>query len=228
MFHTLQHNVKKFPLLSLLGSFLFLLTLIALYGFYIAKSTPQVESAESKKLKTFELVPGETIYGSSTSPFKVVEYYDLECPYCRSLHQALDQKKDLLQNVGYVYRPFPLPYLHAGADEKGLILLCANEQNKDLLLDGIDYAYRHLDMAPSFFKKYLEGQVKDKESFKNCIQEKSYKEFMEKSITLGRILGVQGTPSLAFYYKNDLVKVVGLVGDRQGVSLIRAFISLPY
>jgi protein-disulfide isomerase len=232
MIHPLKPKVGKLLSFKSKREKYFFLIVLFLLIFLLAifvgvRSSQKIVPLKERPIVRFEISNGEIVYGSSTSPFKIVEYYDLECPYCRNLHEALSKNKNLLNYVGYVYRPFPLPYLHEGAGEKGLILLCANEQNKETFLQGMEYAYHNLEIAPSLFEAYLVDKVSSKEKFTNCITQRKYKEFMEKSINEGRILGVQGTPSLAFYRNDTLIKVVGLVGDTQGMALIKAFIGIP-
>jgi len=55
------------------------------------------------------------IKGDLTAPVKIVEFSDIECPFCKRIHPTLQQVQDEYgDKVAWVYRHFPLDALHSG------------------------------------------------------------------------------------------------------------------
>lgn len=184
------------------------------------------EYSNTKALHISPIHQGEYIYGSSTAQSVIVEYYDLECPYCRDLHKELSKNDNLFVTIGYIYRPFPLTYIHGGAAEKNLALLCASEQNQSLFIKGMDYAYSDIEQRPTDYEDYLLTKVPYPDAFKNCVGKFEFRQVINDSVSDGRTGGVYGTPTLVYLYNNVPLQIFHLVGARQGVALIKALTEI--
>lgn len=71
------------------------------------------------------------IIGRLDAPVKIVEYSDLECPFCKMFHQTLgDIMKKYGSNgqVAWVYRHLPLEMLHTKAFREAIASECAYAQ----------------------------------------------------------------------------------------------------
>ena len=58
------------------------------------------------------------IRGNPNAPIVIVEYSDLECPFCKSFHETMNKVMANYGNdgkVAWVYRQFPLEQLHPNA-----------------------------------------------------------------------------------------------------------------
>lgn len=98
--------------------------------------------------------PGDHVRGpadpAGRRPVTVVEYGDVECPYCRRLEPVLRQLLEQRPHVRLVYRHFPLVHEHPHAYSAALALEAAAEQGRfwqlhDLLLaDGAALGRRAL------------------------------------------------------------------------------------
>jgi protein-disulfide isomerase len=56
------------------------------------------------------------IKGDISAPVKIVEYSDLECPFCKRFHTTMqDVVKSYDGKVAWVFRQFPLAQLHPKA-----------------------------------------------------------------------------------------------------------------
>jgi len=74
------------------------------------------------------------------APVKIVEFSDLECPFCSRFHPTLQQAVQEYPNqVAWVYRHFPLDQLHAKARREAAAVELANE------LGGNDAFWAYLD-----------------------------------------------------------------------------------
>src|SRR3989344_533240 len=66
------------------------------------------------------------IRGDKNAPVKIIEYSDLECPFCKRFHPTLQQAVDEYKGkVAWVYRHFPLDALHSKADKEAEAAECA-------------------------------------------------------------------------------------------------------
>jgi protein-disulfide isomerase len=71
------------------------------------------------------------ILGNPSAPVKVIEYADLECPYCKvfetTMHQVM-QHYGTSGQVAWIYRPFPLGQIHSKAPKEAEAAECAADQ----------------------------------------------------------------------------------------------------
>ena len=95
-----------------------------------------------------EVSSEDHIRGSIDAPVKLVEFSDLECPFCKRFHATAQQIfKDYNGQVAWVYRHFPLTSLHSKAQPAGEAAECAFK------LGGNDafwaYIDRYFEVTPS-------------------------------------------------------------------------------
>ena len=70
------------------------------------------------------------IVGNALAPIKIIEFSDLECPFCKKFHPSL---KLLMEEYGskgqvaWVFRHFPLDSIHSKARKEAQATECANE-----------------------------------------------------------------------------------------------------
>jgi protein-disulfide isomerase len=230
LFHWYNRNKRNVWISTLVLG----VVLLFIFFLYLSTSTkvndlwPTTSSKQDQnvsKLLLAEVKPEEFVYGSTTAKLVIIEYYDLECPYCRDMHAELKKNKDFLNKIGYVYRPFPLVDLHAGAAEKNLALLCAEGQEQDLFLTAMEYAYQDIEMSPSQFEEFLTKIVPDASIFMACIKSSTYQTVINDSVTKGHALGLYGTPSIIFLYDKEALRIFQLVGAHQALTLIAAFLK---
>lgn len=67
---------------------------------------------------------GDHVLGSANATVKVIEYSDLECPYCKSFHATMKQVvSESNGSVSWVYRHWPI---HAGSLDKLVAAECVS------------------------------------------------------------------------------------------------------
>jgi len=108
------------------------------------------------RLETFDLVKdpvfaidiaGRPIRGNPTAKVTVINFDDLECPYCARMHQSLfpstlERYKD---KVRFIYKDFPLTELHPWALHAAVDANCLAAQNWDVYWSYVDYVHSHGD-----------------------------------------------------------------------------------
>lgn len=74
----------------------------------------------------------DRIRGNVDAPVTIIEFSDIDCPFCQSLHPTLIQLlEDRPDDVRWVYRHFPLAGLHPEATDKALATECVGELSDD-------------------------------------------------------------------------------------------------
>ncbi len=146
------------------------------------------------------------VIGDPSSKVAVVEYFDLECPYCKQYHErrAYFESRFKDRGVAFVSRHFPLEYLHKQAPEEAIALECAGVLNGP----GGFFPYRDmvyantkgedtLDLAllPQFAERL--GIIK--EDFAACRESDEVKRRVSEDIISGAVVGIFSTPSFALY-----------------------------
>lgn len=90
-----------------------------------------------------EVTEEDHIRGSFDAPFILVEYSDIDCPYCARFHETMTQVMNTYGDSGqvaWVYRHFPLTQLHPNAGLKAEASECFAE------LGGNDTFWNYLDI----------------------------------------------------------------------------------
>ena len=140
------------------------------------------------------------IRGSKDARILLIEYSDLECPFCKRFHptaqQAVDQYKG---QVAWVYRHFPLDQIHSKADKEAEATECATELGGN---DGFwKMADKIFEVTPSNNGLNLDDLPKlasqvglDQNKFKTCLDSGKYAAYVEEDYQSGIRAGVTGTP----------------------------------
>lgn len=157
------------------------------------------------------------IVGNPSAPVKVVEYADLECPFCKTFQTTMHQIMDYYGpsgKVAWVYRPFPLAQLHSKAPKEAEAAECAADQGGDTAfykyVDGV-YAVtpgeNNLDLAQL---PVIAGQIGlNVETFNQCLNSGKYSQKIQNSYNEAIKEGGQGTPFILIMIGNEAVTLQG-------------------
>ena len=107
--------------------------LIAGAVFFVGKSgtttTPNNGTAQAINFRPVDST--DHILGNPNAAVKVIEYADLECPYCKVFNTTMHQVMDYYGqsgNVAWIFRPFPLGQIHSKAPKEAEAAECAADQ----------------------------------------------------------------------------------------------------
>lgn len=106
------------------------------------------------RLETFDLsknpalaidTAGRPIRGNPNAKVTVINFDDLECPYCARMHEALfpstlERYKD---KVRFIYKDYPLTEIHPWAMHAAVDANCLAAQNSDVYWTYVDYLHAH-------------------------------------------------------------------------------------
>jgi len=155
---------------------------------------------ELDKLKN-EGAPG---IGTSGAPVAIVEFSDFECPFCKEEAKLL--RDNLLtaypKQVKLYFREFPIESLHPWAKPAALAGRCIMRQNAATFWDYHDWIFgNQQQVTQDNFKDQVTGWVKNRKDldamqFTQCLDTKATESEVERSLAMGRDLGVNSTPTL--------------------------------
>ena len=165
----------------------------------------------SKDPQTAYSIDKRPMRGNPNAKVTVVNFDDLECPYCARMHEELfpateDHYKGL---VRFVYKDFPLTEIHPWALRAAVDSSCLAEQSPVAYWNFVDYAHAHgreisggeQDPAKAFAN--LDQQARDAGQHEHvnmttlnaCLQ-KQDETTVRASLHEGEKLNVDGTPQL--------------------------------
>jgi protein-disulfide isomerase len=110
------------------------------------KTLARLEKFDLEKDPAFNIdVAGRPIRGNPAAKVTVVNFDDLECPYCARMHQSLfpstfDRYKD---KVRFVYKDDPLTELHPWAMHAAVDANCLAAQSGEIYWTYVDYLHSH-------------------------------------------------------------------------------------
>ena len=108
------------------------------------------------RLDTFDLVKnpifsidvaGRPIRGNPDAKVTVINFDDLECPYCARMHLSLfpDTIEHYKDKVRFIYKDYPLTQIHPWAMHASVDANCLAAQSGDVYWTYVDYLHAHGD-----------------------------------------------------------------------------------
>lgn len=92
-------------------------------------------------------VAGRPIRGNPTAKVTIINFDDLECPFCARMHQELfpATMEHYKNQVRFIYKDDPLTELHPWAMHAAVDANCLAAQNGDVYWSYVDYLHGHGD-----------------------------------------------------------------------------------
>ncbi len=184
----------------------------------------QEERDRRRKIEAGLAAPGSPATGPPTARASITVFSDFQCPYCARLAYML--RNDVLPfergNVRVVFRHFPLQnhtWARAAAEEAA----CAGEQGSEYFWRFHDFIFEHQqEFTRENLHQRLSEELKrmpglDAKAFGRCVSEHKAKGAIDRDISAGTQLGVQGTPSVFI----NAEAIQSVVSPEQIRSLIR-------
>lgn len=164
-----------------------------------ASPTPQGAQAQPTPSLAFAPITEEDhIRGKIDAPITILEYSDLECPFCKVFHQSmLRAMEEYPDKIRWVYRHAPLAQLHSKAHAEANAAECAGAQGKFFEFTDVVFAATgsndSLDLTklPEYAKQ---AGVADAAAFKKCVDTNAFKDKVDAQLADGIAGGLTGTP----------------------------------
>ncbi|MFZ5390793.1 MAG: DsbA family protein, partial [Patescibacteria group bacterium] len=141
------------------------------------------------------------IRGNKDAKVVMIEYSDLECPYCQRFHDSMKKiEADYPGQIAWIFRHFPLSF-HANAQKEAEGAECVGQlggaekywQFIDKIFErttanGTGFA---LDKLPALAKEVGVNETK----FKSCLDSGQMAQKVQADLQEGSAYGVAGTPT---------------------------------
>lgn len=201
---------------------------------YFGNSKKNTEVAsqrdQNKKINLTSVTDADHLIGNPSAKIIIVEYADLECPYCKVFHTTMNTimgEYGASGKVAWIYRHFPIAQLHSKAHREAEATECANKLGGNVKF--WEYTNKIFSVTPSnngLNESELSKTAKeiglDLKAFNECLSSGSMKDVVDQGISSGRSAGAEGTPySLILVDK----KVAGTINDAQPYEGVKAIID---
>lgn len=191
--------------------------LIAGAVFLVGKSGTTPTTNGSKVTARAYDATRDHILGNPNAAVKVVEYADLECPYCKTFNNTMHQIMDYYGTSGkvaWVYRPFPLGSIHSKAPKEAEAAECAADQGGDTsFFKFIDRVYEVTPGENNLDPAQLPIIAKDVglnvDTFNQCLSSGKYTKKISDSYSEAIAAGGQGTPFILVMVGTESVVLNG-------------------
>jgi len=170
--------------------------------------------ATSAEIRIPDITSEDHILGNPEADFVIVEYSDIECPFCKDFHLSLHTIIDTYGkegDVAWVYRHFPIVSLHSKAQREAEATECVAE------LAGNTGFWNYLDkifeITPSN-DGLPEGELSriaqtlglNKTTFEQCLNSGSYTNKVNAEVEDAKNAGGRGTPFSVIVAKKPFSK----------------------
>jgi protein-disulfide isomerase len=187
----------------------------------------------------FKLAPTSTpdnhlIYGDLNARITLLEYGDIECPYCRKMHGNIKQIVEHSQGViNWKFKHFPLGMHNPVAAIESQAIECVKEayDNRtawialDRFIAGTKGNGKGLGDIPKFVRSFgLNGSL-----IENCLASDRHKGTINQDYDDGRHIGITATPAIRIKDNNTGKEYVikGLKTSEQLLQTIQQVLSSP-
>lgn len=159
-----------------------------------------VEQSDLKLEKLRSIDAADHLLGNPQAPIKIIEYSDLECPFCKTFHQTMHQLvNEYPTEIAWVYRHFPLDQLHSKARKESEASECAYE------LGGHEKFWTYVDkifeitpsndgLDPARLPEVAEQIGLDRRAFETCLASGRQAERVDSDYQNVVLSGGRGTP----------------------------------
>lgn len=151
--------------------------------------------APTQAVKRYDIpTDGFPSLGPKDAPIVIVEFSDYQCPYCTRWHDEVYESLMAAypDKIRLVYRNLPLGF-HEEAQPAAEAAMCAGDQNSYWQYHGL--LFGELPLGQETYLQYATDLGLDMETFKKCITENKYADFVQKDAAFAQQLGVTGTPT---------------------------------
>lgn len=143
-----------------------------------------------------EVSKSDWVRGDSKAPITIVEYTDIDCPFCQRFHETmLDIMEQYDGEVNWVLRHFPLTSLHPNAFTKAEALECAGDlKGNDVFWQFTDMLIEDKTITVDQLADKAASLGVDKSKFQACLDDHKFAQKVQDQANEAISAGGQGTP----------------------------------
>jgi protein-disulfide isomerase len=164
--------------------------------FYSAPPAAQQEAPPTYVSNWKSMIANGRTVGDDRARVKIIEFSDLECPFCRRFDQAVRVvQRKYPGDVAMVFVHFPLTQ-HRFAMPAARAVECANQTGQFAQLVALTFDKQDSLGLKSWNSFAQEAGVPDTLRFSRCLADTSQVARIESGLSLGRKLGIHATPTI--------------------------------
>lgn len=196
------------------------------YGDTSRKLTTNNQRPTTGEIEVPPITAQDHFRGSRDAELIVVEYSDMECPFCKTFHNTMNTVLGTYgTQVGWVYKQFPIAQLHARAQKEAEASECVAELGGNTAfwnyLDKIFETTNSNDSLDPAELPRLAGEVGvDKNAFNTCLESGRFTSKVQSEIDEAYKAGARGTPYSVIINKSG--EVVGVINGAEPLANVRA------
>ncbi len=141
------------------------------------------------------------VQGAKDAPVTVVEYSDLQCPFCGRAHKTVEELVKANEGkVKWVWKHFPLSTIHKWAEDAAVASECVLQQNGEAFWKFADYVFENQkninnsNLEQKIGEFAQQNGLKEKK-IKSCMKDKGVREKVQADAKEGGEVGVSSTPT---------------------------------
>jgi len=142
------------------------------------------------------MLPTAHMVGDQQAPITIIEFTDLQCPFCRRFNSALASARVKYPNkIATAFVHFPLNG-HGQAEAAARAVECAAASGR--FGEAVDFVFEKQDsLGKQPWTWFAAGAgVRDTLSFVHCMADSGVRRNVQAGLTLGKKIGVTGTPTV--------------------------------
>lgn len=163
------------------------------------------------------------IYGNPDAEIKIVEFSDVECPFCARVHPTIKRIVDESEGkINWEYRHFPLPG-HANAVSGALASECvAKFAGNDAFWKFLDKLFATTGHSTEFYKNTAISLGVSESDFVTCVNDEATQAIVQDDLETVQELGATGTPyNLIIHPDGRVEEVKGALPYNNWLPLIK-------
>lgn len=162
---------------------------------------PPVKLSDTQVKAIPAVSEADWIRGEGEAPVYLIEYSDLECPFCKQFHSTVQRAlSEYGGKVTWVYRHFPIEQLHSKAPKEAEAAECAGEQaGQSGFWKFVDKIFETtpsnngLDLAK--LPQLAADVGLNQSQFKSCLDSSKFEAKVDEHYQKGVSAGVGATPT---------------------------------
>lgn len=184
---------------------------------------PPTQRPTSGDPTSVSVAKDDWIRGDKNAPISIVEFSDLDCPFCARHHATMLKIIDEYDGkVNWVYRHFPLDQLHPDARKKAEATECAGDiGGQDGFWDYTDAIFERQEGGTDAELAQIAQDVGlNKGKFEKCLSSGKFSDKVDEQSSGAVAAGGTGTPYNVVVSGDNKVPVNGAVPFEQFASII--------
>ncbi|HSH53297.1 MAG TPA: thioredoxin domain-containing protein [Bacteroidales bacterium] len=170
----------------------------------------------NQQAQPIDLELGYIESGTKEAPVRIVEFFDYQCPFCKSVQPTLRSiQKKYPEKVSVIYAHFPLSD-HKYAFDAAVAAECARKQKKFESYHKLLFENQKQLGEISYRRLAKEVGVTDSTSFSICVENLITGEAVVSGLNLAERLNISSIPSFLI---NDKI-VTGVLSEQQFIKII--------